>query len=95
MPTGAYICVRENAPVVDAARDRGHGRDETRTLQVLPASPGLFPCAAQASLIERTVRDPHGGQLRSAVAALGIASRASSVAARPRSSPPRPAALGH
>jgi hypothetical protein len=56
-------------------RDRGHGRDETRTLQVLPAPEGLFPHAAQAFLIERTVRDPHGGKLRSAVAALGITSR--------------------
>jgi hypothetical protein len=42
---------------------------------VLPAPEGLFPYAAQAFLIERTVRDPHDGQLRSAVAALGITSR--------------------
>jgi hypothetical protein len=55
--------------------DRGHGRDETRTVQVLPAPDGLFPHAAQAFLIERAVRDPHDGQLRSAVAALGITSR--------------------
>ena len=54
----------------------GHGRDETRTLQILPAPEGLFPHAAQAFLIERTVRDPHDGRLRSAVAALGITSRA-------------------
>ena len=58
-----------------AAHDRGHGRDETRTLQVLPVSDGLFPHAAQAFLIERAVRDPHDGQLRSAAAALGITSR--------------------
>jgi predicted transposase YbfD/YdcC len=64
------------APVVHATRDRGHGRDETRTLQVLPAPAGLFPHAAQALLIERTVRDPRDGTLRSAVAALGITSRA-------------------
>ena len=64
-----------SAPVVHTARDRGHGRDETRTLQVLPAPPGLFPYAAQALLIERTVCDPHTGALRSAVAALGITSR--------------------
>lgn len=57
--------------------DIGHGRDETRTLQVLPAPEGLFPHAAQAFLIERTVRDPHTGDLRSAVAALGITSRTS------------------
>jgi predicted transposase YbfD/YdcC len=66
----------ENAPIVHAAHHRGHGRDETRTLQVLPAPEGLFPYAAQAFLIERAVRDPHDGQLRSAVAALGITSRA-------------------
>ena len=65
----------EHAPVTHTARDRGHGRDETRTLQVLPVAEGLFPYAAQAFLIERTVRDPHDGQLRSAVAALGITSR--------------------
>lgn len=54
---------------------RGHGRDETRTIQVLPGPGGLFPHAAQAFLIERAVRDPHDGKLRSAVAALGITSR--------------------
>jgi predicted transposase YbfD/YdcC len=64
----------ENTPVRDTAHHRGHGRDETRTLQVLPAPEGLFPYSAQAFLIERTVRDPHDGQLRSAVAALGITS---------------------
>jgi hypothetical protein len=48
---------------------------DTRTLQVLPAPDGLFPHAAQAFLIERAVRDPHDGRLRSAVAALGITSR--------------------
>ena len=42
---------------------------------MLPAPEGLFPHAAQAFLVERTVRDPHGGQLRSAAAALGITSR--------------------
>ena len=65
----------KNTPVTHTAHDRGHGRDETRTLQVLPAPQGLFPCAAQAFLIERTVRDPHDRQLRSAAAALGITSR--------------------
>jgi predicted transposase YbfD/YdcC len=63
------------AAVVHTAHDRGHGRDETRTLQVLPAPEDLFPHAAQAFLIERAVRDPHDGQLRSSVAALGITSR--------------------
>jgi predicted transposase YbfD/YdcC len=68
----------ENTPVTHTARDRGHGRDETRTLQVLPAPEGLFPYAAQAFLIERTVRDPHDSRLRSAAAALGITSRTAS-----------------
>jgi len=40
-----------------------------------PAPEDLFPHAAQAFLIERTVRDPHTGELRSAIAALGITSR--------------------
>jgi predicted transposase YbfD/YdcC len=65
----------ENTPVTHVAHHRGHGRDETRTLQVLPVPEGLFPCAAQAFLIDRTVRAPHDGQLRSAVTALGITSR--------------------
>jgi predicted transposase YbfD/YdcC len=64
-----------SAPVAYLAHDRGHGRHETRTIQVLPAPQGLFPYAAQAFLIERTIRDPHDGQLRSAAAALGITSR--------------------
>jgi predicted transposase YbfD/YdcC len=63
------------APIVHTAADRGHDRDETRTLQVLPAPAGCFPHAAQAFLMERTVRDPHTGQPRSAAAALGITSR--------------------
>jgi predicted transposase YbfD/YdcC len=63
------------APIVHTASGRGHGRHETRTLQVLPAPAGLFPYAAQAFLIERAVRDPHTGQPRSAAAALGITSR--------------------
>ncbi len=65
----------QHAPIAYVAHDRGHGRDQTRTLQVLPVPDGLFPHAAQSFLIERTVRDPHDGQLRSAVAALGITSR--------------------
>ena len=65
----------ENTPVTHAMHDRGHGRHETRTLQVRPAPDGLFPHAAQAFLIERAVRDPHTGELRSAAAALGITSR--------------------
>jgi predicted transposase YbfD/YdcC len=63
------------APIVHTATSHGHGRDETRTLQVLPAPADCFPYAAQAFLIERTVHDPHTGHLRSAAAALGITSR--------------------
>jgi len=63
------------APIAHTARDTGHGRAETRAPQVLPAPDGLFPHAAQAFLIERTVRDPATSHLRSAVAALGITSR--------------------
>jgi predicted transposase YbfD/YdcC len=53
--------------------DRGHGRDETRTIQVLPVPDGIFPHAAQAFLIERHVRNLDGSP-RSAIAALGITS---------------------
>jgi predicted transposase YbfD/YdcC len=63
------------APIAHTATGHGHGRQETRTLQVLPAPAGCFPYAAQAFLIERTIRDPATGQLRSAAAALGITSR--------------------
>ena len=66
----------ENTPVTHVMRDRGHGRHETRTIQVLPAPDGPFPHAVQAFLIERYVRDPGTGDPRSAVAALGITSRA-------------------
>src|SRR5579871_1006205 len=55
--------------------DKGHRRDETRTIQVLPAPAGLFPQAAQAFLIERRVRDPGTSDPRSAVAAPGVTSR--------------------
>jgi len=64
-----------NAPVAHVMRDQGHGRDETRTVQVLPVPDGLFPHAAQAFLIERYVREPRTGEPRSAVAALGVTSR--------------------
>jgi hypothetical protein len=73
----------ENTPVAHIMRDRGHGRDETRTIQVLPAPEGLLPHAVQAFLIERAVRDPHDGKLRSAVAALGITSRAAACGGTP------------
>ena len=66
----------EDAPIAHVMEDRGHGRAETRTIQVLPAPDGCFPRASQAVLIERHVCDPHDGRLRSSVAALGITSRA-------------------
>jgi hypothetical protein len=62
-----------SVPVQHTMKDRGHGRDETRTIQVLPAPAGMFPRAAQAFLIERHVADLHGNP-RSAIAALGITS---------------------
>ncbi len=79
------------APIVHTAADRGHDRDETRTLQVLPAPAGCFPHAAQAFLIERTVRDPHTGQPRLPWAS--PAAEPNAAAPRP-SSPPPPAATG-
>ena len=63
--------------------DCGHGRHETRIIQVLPAPAGIFPHAAQAVLIERIVRDPYNGRLRSAVAAFGVTSRPAGGAAPP------------
>jgi hypothetical protein len=54
-------------------KDRGHGRDEVPTIQVLPAPHGIFPYAAQAFLIERYVPDLRGNP-KSAMAALGITS---------------------
>jgi len=56
-------------------KDRGHGRDEVRTIQVLAAPAGIFPHAAQAFLIERHVADLRGNP-RSDIAALGITSMA-------------------
>src|SRR5258707_2763516 len=51
-----WACV----PVQHVMTGRAHGRDETRTIQVLPAPAGMFPNAAQAFLIERHVADLHG-----------------------------------
>jgi len=42
------------APIEHVMKDRAHGRDEVRTIQVLPALEDLFPYAAQALLICRT-----------------------------------------
>ncbi|MDQ3579417.1 MAG: hypothetical protein M3443_17850, partial [Actinomycetota bacterium] len=71
-----------------AGTDRGHGRIERRTIQVLPAPEGIaFPYAAQAFLIERYVTDLAGNPI-SAVAALGITSLSDH-----RADPPRIAQL--
>jgi len=78
----------EGAPVAHTDQDRGHGRDETRTIQVLPAPGDLpFPHAAQVFLIERHVRSLDGSP-RSDVAALGVTSLT-----RAKASPARLAAL--
>jgi predicted transposase YbfD/YdcC len=63
----------DSVPVQDAMTGRKHGRDEIRTIQVLPAPHGLFPHAAQAFLIERYVAGLRGSP-KSAAAALGITS---------------------
>jgi len=65
----------QDAPVGHVMKDRGHGRDETPTIQVLPAQAGTFPHAAQAFLIERHVADLHGNPV-SDIAALGITNMA-------------------
>ena len=61
-------------PVTHAATNRGHGRIETRTIQVLDAPGDLpFPHVSQAYLIERHVTALDGSPL-SEVAALGVTS---------------------
>jgi predicted transposase YbfD/YdcC len=83
------FCVKDNQPGLFAALDalpwrdvpithsttsKGHGRIETRTLQVMPAPPGLpFPHARQVFLVERRVTDLAGTPL-SNVAILGVTS---------------------
>ncbi|MGH3285538.1 MAG: ISAs1 family transposase [Streptosporangiaceae bacterium] len=62
-----------DVPIQHAMTGRAHGRDETRTIQLLPAPAGIFPHAGQAFLIERHVASLDGTP-RSAVAALGITS---------------------
>jgi predicted transposase YbfD/YdcC len=58
-------------PITHTTHDRGHGRDERRTIQVMPAPEGIFPYAKQVFLVERYVADL-AGTPRSAVAALGL-----------------------
>ncbi len=63
-----------NVPVTHATADRGHGRIETRTIQVMDAPGGLpFPHVSQAYLIERHVTALDGTPL-SDIAALGVTS---------------------
>ncbi len=63
-----------NVPVTHTATNRGHGRIETRTIQVTDAPGDLpFPHVSQAYLIERHVTATDGTPL-SDVAALGITS---------------------
>jgi predicted transposase YbfD/YdcC len=63
-----------NVPITHTTTSRGHGRIETRTLQVMPAPPDLpFPHVQQVFLVERTVTDLTGTPL-SNVAILGVTS---------------------
>ena len=63
-----------DVPITHTTTDRGHGRIETRTLQVMPAPPHLpFPHTNQVFLVERQVTDTHGTPL-SNVAILGVTS---------------------
>jgi len=53
-----------DVPITHTTTDRGHGRIETRTLQVMPAPPDLpFPHVAQVCLVEREVTDTRGTPL--------------------------------
>jgi predicted transposase YbfD/YdcC len=63
-----------DVPVTHSSADRGHGRIETRTPQVMPAPPDLpFPHVNQVFLVERAVTDLTGTSL-SNVAILGVTS---------------------
>ncbi|WP_051808429.1 ISAs1 family transposase [Actinoplanes subtropicus] len=63
-----------DTPITHRATDRGHGRLETRTLQVLPAPPDLpFPHVKQVFLVERAVTTMTGTPV-SNVAILGVTS---------------------
>ena len=99
---GYLFTVKENQPslfdainalpwadtkIAHTGQDRGHGRDETRTIQVLPAPRLPFPHAAQVFLIERHVRSLDQTP-RSDVAAPGVTSLTAA-----KASPARLAAL--
>ncbi|MGH3094986.1 MAG: ISAs1 family transposase [Streptosporangiales bacterium] len=61
----------QDVPVSHVMRVRGHGRDETRTIQVQPAPEGIWPYARQVFLAERYISDLAGNPV-SAAAALGL-----------------------
>lgn len=63
-----------DTPITHRMTDRGHGRLETRTLQVMPAPPDLpFPHVEQVFLVERAVTTMTGKPV-SNVAILGLTS---------------------
>lgn len=63
-----------DTPITHRMTDRGHGRLETRTLQVMPAPPDLpFPHVEQVFLVERAVTTMTGKPV-SNVAILGVTS---------------------
>jgi predicted transposase YbfD/YdcC len=63
-----------SVPIGHTSLDRGHGRIETRTIQVQPAPPDLpFPHTSQVFLVERGVTDLRGRSL-SNVAIFGVTS---------------------
>jgi hypothetical protein len=62
----------DNAPLADITHTRAHGRDEVRTLQLLPLTQNLSLHARQAYLVERYIRDPTTLKTTAAAAELGI-----------------------
>jgi predicted transposase YbfD/YdcC len=63
-----------SVPIGHISDDRGHGRIENRTIQILPAPADLpFPHVNQVFLVERGVTDLHGKSL-SNVAIFGVTS---------------------
>jgi predicted transposase YbfD/YdcC len=69
-------------PITFTQHHRGHGRAETRTIQVVSVGDDVpFPHVAQAYLLERNVHDLATGKHVGAVAALGITSLTAAQAA--------------
>jgi predicted transposase YbfD/YdcC len=72
--TALDVLAWTDVPVTHTTTTRGHGRIETRTLQIMPAPPDLpFPHVKQVFLVERQVSDLSGTPL-SNVAILGVTS---------------------